>query len=281
MVAVSGGVDSVVLLDVLAKNPSLNLTVAHFDHGIRPDSAEDRKFVQHLAEDKYGLPFVFDEGHLGAGASEAVAREARYAFLRRVKEASGARAIITAHHKDDVLETALINIARGTGRKGLSSLKSTDEVVRPLLAYTKSELVAYAQEQGLAWREDPTNKQDAYLRNRIRHKLHDVPPERKDYLHAIIKRSRAINEEIDQILQQHLTDAGQLERHWFIMLPHAVAREVMAQWMRQAGATFNAGMVERLVVAGKTMLPNRRVDVDNTYQLVVGRDELALKPRDR
>lgn len=281
MVAVSGGVDSVVLLDVLAKNPSLNLTVAHFDHGIRPDSAEDRKFVQHLAEDKYGLPFVFDEGHLGAGASEAVAREARYAFLRRVKEASGARAIITAHHKDDVLETALINIARGTGRKGLSSLKSTDEVVRPLLAYTKSELVAYAQEQGLAWREDPTNKQDAYLRNRIRHKLHDVPAERKDYLHAIIKRSRAINEEIDQILQQHLTDAGQLERHWFIMLPHAVAREVMAQWMRQAGATFNAGMVERLVVAGKTMLPNRRVDVDNTYQLVVGRDELALKPRDR
>ncbi|QQS18837.1 hypothetical protein IPL68_02130 [Candidatus Saccharibacteria bacterium] len=87
--------------------------MAHFDHGIRPDSVEDRKLVQKLAK-QYGLPFVYDRAELGAGASEAVAREARYAFLSRVKEAVGADAIITAHHEDDVLETIIINWLRGT-----------------------------------------------------------------------------------------------------------------------------------------------------------------------
>src|SRR5437764_343012 len=123
VVAVSGGVDSVALLDMLARSDDLKLVVAHFDHGIRKDSAKDRKFVEDLAKN-YDLPFVYEEGHLGSGTSEAVARGARYDFLHRVKKSHGAQAIITAHHQDDVLETAIINLLRGTGRKGLTSLTS-------------------------------------------------------------------------------------------------------------------------------------------------------------
>src|SRR5580704_3560158 len=104
VVAVSGGVDSVVLLHRLQKQPGLRLVVAHFDHGMREDSAEDRRFVKALAQ-AYGAPFVYDEGHLGSGTSEAEAREARYNFLRRVQAASDAQAIVTAHHQDDLLET--------------------------------------------------------------------------------------------------------------------------------------------------------------------------------
>src|SRR5437870_1107332 len=111
------------LLDLLAKKPNVKLIVAHFDHGMRPDSEKDRQFVQVVTE-KYGLPFVFSEGRLGPKASEATARTARYKFLEKTKKAEGAKTIITAHHQDDVLETAIINLLRGTGRRGLTALKS-------------------------------------------------------------------------------------------------------------------------------------------------------------
>src|SRR6185369_2891937 len=112
VVAVSGGVDSMVLLELLRQKPKLELIVAHFDHGIRPESGEDRKLVQRIAK-HYELPFVYVEGHLGASASEALAREARYAFLRKVQAEQGAEAIITAHHQDDMLETAIMDLMRG------------------------------------------------------------------------------------------------------------------------------------------------------------------------
>src|SRR5690606_36249858 len=109
VVAVSGGVDSMVLLDVLAKKykgrGKTALTVAHFDHGIRQDSAYDRQLVSEMAA-AYSLPFVFARGELGAGASEAAARAARYEFLREVQKRAGSRGIITAHHHDDAVETA-------------------------------------------------------------------------------------------------------------------------------------------------------------------------------
>ena len=134
----------------------MRLTVAHYDHGIRSDSAEDRRLVQALARE-YGLPFVYHSGRLGTGASEAVARQARYGFLHAVRRASAAQAVITAHHQDDVLETAILNLLRGTGRRGLGSLKSTDVVKRPLMAVSKNELLRYAEREGLRWREDSTN----------------------------------------------------------------------------------------------------------------------------
>src|SRR6185436_20114617 len=117
VVAVSGGVDSMVLLDLLRQKPKLELVVAHFDHGIREDSAQDRKLVQRIAK-AYGLPFVHAKGNLGPKAGEALAREARYAFLRQVQADHDAKAIITAHHQDDMLKTAIMNLLRGTGRRG-------------------------------------------------------------------------------------------------------------------------------------------------------------------
>src|SRR4051794_19867846 len=114
VVAVSGGVDSMALLHYLQTRPGIKLTVAHFDHGIRDDSPEDRKLAQEVAK-SYKLPFVYHEGRLGGEASEATARAARYDFLNKVRRSSQAQAIITAHHQDDLLETAILNMLRGTG----------------------------------------------------------------------------------------------------------------------------------------------------------------------
>src|SRR5690606_15740277 len=116
----SGGVDSVVLLDILARSDRYDLTVAHFDHGMRPDSAADARFVEGLAA-QYGLDFIGKREELGVQASEDRARSARYDFL--FAEAKKRSAVVaTAHHLDDVVESIAINIVRGTGWRGVAVL---------------------------------------------------------------------------------------------------------------------------------------------------------------
>jgi tRNA(Ile)-lysidine synthetase-like protein len=281
VIAVSGGVDSIALLHFLQNQPRLQLVVAHFDHGIRADSVQDRKFVQELAK-RYGLPFVYDTAALGPTASEATARTARYAFLHRTVQASKAKGIITAHHQDDVIETAVLNILRGTGRKGLSALASTDAVVRPLLGVSKRELLAYATSHELLWREDSTNQDDSYLRNYVRHRL--LPrfsdAERTKLLH-IIDQNRTINTELDNLLESHLrlqSSDGALRRRNFCGLPHAVAKEVLASWLRANDMrSFDASMIERLVVAAKTGTAGQLYPVLGGAHLLIQKDTLVLR----
>jgi tRNA(Ile)-lysidine synthetase-like protein len=285
VVAVSGGVDSVVLLHALAQQPGLKLTVAHFDHGIREDSAEDRKHVRALAK-HYGLPFVYHAGNLGPGTSEASAREARYKFLHHVRRASGAEAVITAHHRDDVLETIILNLLRGTGRRGLSSLKSTDIVKRPLLHVPKNELLRYANSEGLRWREDSTNVDERYLRNYIRKNILPRFAERDREAFYILGRwAEKTNREITAQVVNYLhvqPSRTKLDRHSFIMLPHVVAREVMAEWLLQnTGAEISRMMLERLVAAAKSGKVGSKVDIDKGHWLEISRTYLALKPRER
>jgi tRNA(Ile)-lysidine synthase len=304
VVAVSGGVDSVALLHLLAQKQkeegrmkneaapsfvlrpsSFSFVVAHFDHGIRPDSAEDRRHVQALAKE-LGLPFVYHVGELGPRASEAQAREARYAFLHHVRKASGADAVITAHHQDDVLETIILNLLRGTGRRGLNSLKSTDIVKRPLLHVPKKELLRYASREGLQWREDSTNADERYLRNYIRkHILPRFAERDREALYIIGRWAGKLNREIAEQVSNYLhlqPGITVLDRHSFIMLPHAVAREVMAEWLLQnTGAELSRRMLERLVVAAKTGKSGSKVDVNKGHWLEITRANLALKPRER
>ncbi|HET9174450.1 MAG TPA: tRNA lysidine(34) synthetase TilS [Candidatus Saccharimonadales bacterium] len=278
VVAVSGGVDSVVLLHLMARQPQLDLVVAHFDHGIRPDSHTDRQFVADLAH-AYGIPFVSAKGQLGAAASEAVAREARYAFLREVQHAHGARAIVTAHHQDDVLETAILNLLRGTGRKGLTSLQTTDEIVRPLLAYDKQLIRSYAVEHGLTWREDSTNSQTRYLRNYIRHHVLPklTPNQRAELLH-LLERQRSVNAQLDALLLQRLEPpVERLQRGWFISLPHAIATETMASWLRVNGIRdFDKATIERAVIGSKTARVGKKIALKHHWTIDVGTDFLAL-----
>jgi len=285
VVAVSGGVDSMVLLDLLVPKPKLKLVVAHFDHGIRKDSSLDRQLVQKKAQ-VYGLPFVFDEGKLGPGASEAEARKARYDFLQSTRQATGARAIVTAHHQDDRLETAFINLLRGTSRRGLTSLKDTPELRRPLLHLTKRQLIEYAKANGIEWREDSTNKDTNYTRNHVRHKLLPLLTQRKrtqliDELNQLAK----INHQLDEALALHLhlqPGVDELDRQWFILLPHVAAREIMAAWLRKHGVgDVDTKGLERLVSAGKTYKTGQRTDVNAQFVLVINKTTLALKTRDR
>lgn len=281
VVAVSGGVDSMVLLDVLSTQPGLELVVAHFEHGIRPDSDADRQLVERAAEG-YKLPFIYERGQLGTHASEARARTARYAFLHRVRQTEKARAIMTAHHQDDLLETAVINMLRGTGRKGLHSLASTGNIIRPFLHITKAVLYEYARaHQAMTWHEDSTNSQDNYLRNYIRHHVTNAlsTPQTAELL-AYITHAGQTNPVIDALLQRNLaahTGADGLDRAWFIMLPHDVACEVMAAWLRQTSIRdFDRHTIENLVIFGKVAQPGKVRDVIAGYWLQADKTKLRL-----
>lgn len=280
VLAVSGGVDSMVLLDMLASLPEVRLVVAHFDHGTRPDSVKDRLLVGRAAEPR-GLPFVYEEGKLGAQAGEAIARAARYNFLERARQQYGARAIITAHHQDDVLETAILNILRGTGRRGLTSLASTEQVVRPLLDVPKQELLDYAAAHHLQWREDSTNADERYLRNYIRRRLLSrFDAAARARLVTMLTSARELNAVIDEELSKLLAwqpDTDTLNRQWFAGLPPEVAREFLAIWLRRHGfAGYDRKLLERVVAAAGTLRPGSSVDLMRGARLSVGRHTLAL-----
>lgn len=280
IVAVSGGVDSIVLLDMLMNQASSNIQfiVAHFDHGIRSDSAEDSKFVSDLAK-TYKVPFETERVELGASASEADAREARYSFLKRVQEKYHAVAIVTAHHQDDLLETSIINMLRGTGHRGLHSLKSHEQLIRPLLHLKKVDVYEYAKKNNLKWREDSTNTDTNFLRNKIRHDvlLNSGERWRESMLEKIKMAAEVggrLDREIDQLVGQSMRN-GQaiMSRSWFVKLPHAIASEVVVAILRKLKiADIDKQLVERLTVQIKTAKPGKKLDIDkNLYILMTKR----------
>lgn len=169
-VAVSGGRDSVVLLDLLARTQGLHggvLSVATFDHGTRPDSADDAAFVAERAA-SLGLPCEVGRATLGPDASEAACRTARRAFL----EGLDADALALAHHLDDQAETVLLQWIRGGGTRGMGGMAPRrGRWVRPLLDVRRAELASWAAHQGLTWREDPTNAATDRTRNAVRHEV--------------------------------------------------------------------------------------------------------------
>ena len=288
IVAVSGGVDSRVLLDILIKQTNLSdhkYFIAHLDHGIRSDSNSDLKFVTQLAED-YEVPIESMSITLGPDASEERARIERYSFLKDAQRKHKAGAIITAHHQDDVLETAIINLMRGTGRKGLTSLQNHEHLLRPLLLIPKSELIKYAIKNKLTWREDTTNLDDTYLRNYVRHSIVGrLNNENRQQFIDLLSSMKTTNTELDTLLVNQLSqqsENGSLNRSWFNLLPHKVAKEMMASWLRLNDLrSFDSKTIERLVVAAKSSRAGQKYPIYGHSSMMVGKDYLALELAER
>lgn len=252
IVAVSGGLDSVALLHMLATNSSHELIVAHVDHGIRSDSSEDARHVAALARN-YNLPFELKQLTLGPHASEALARQERYAWLHELRTAYAADAVVTAHHQDDQLETVVLNLMRGTGWRGLASLQSSTHLYRPLLDVPKISLVKYSVNQGLQWRDDSTNDDLRYTRNYIRHAIMPrLSLKTRARLVALARAQRHLRQQLEteavRVLSGVCEEAG-LSRHQLIMMPDNVALELLRQ---ATNGQYEPSMLRRLLHFVKT-----------------------------
>ena len=182
LVACSGGSDSLALLDLLVMlhgEGGPRILCAHFEHGIRKEESHiDAEFVADVCA-QWGVPFIYgakDVPHYARAhrlSLETAARECRYAFLRRERMQHGCDYIVTGHHADDLAETVLMRILRGTGTTGLAAMREKDGVLlRPLLAITRATIEAYIQKRHLHPRHDATNDDVSHaVRNRIRHCL--------------------------------------------------------------------------------------------------------------
>ncbi len=175
-VAVSGGADSVFLLHALrelAPRWNLELSVIHIEHGIRgPASIADAEFVEQLAA-TFGLPFHLQRADVPAmdGNLEEAARNIRQAFYAELIASGAVDRVATGHTRSDQAETVLYRILRGSGLTGLSGILpvTSERVVRPLLEIDRSEIEAWLRQRKIAWKEDETNQDRTYARNRLRH----------------------------------------------------------------------------------------------------------------
>ncbi|MFZ0490574.1 MAG: tRNA lysidine(34) synthetase TilS [Salegentibacter sp.] len=206
LLAVSGGVDSIVLVNLCHK-AKLNFAIAHCNFNLRGEESDgDEEFVSQLADNLDVEVFIenFDTERYAAEHSRSIqmaARDLRYEWFDELCAAFKFDYVLTAHHANDNLETFLINLLRGTGLEGLSGIKmEMNRIIRPLLAFSRKEIEAYALENEIAWREDSSNASTKYLRNKIRHEvvplLEEINPQ---FLKSFTQTQAHLKENLDLV----------------------------------------------------------------------------------
>lgn len=289
VVAVSGGIDSMSLLFALCQRTDLKLIVAHVNHGIRDDGDKDAELILRFCT-SHNIIYEYKELHLGPTASEERARQARYEFLQSCRTKYHADAIITAHHQDDLVETALINMLRGTGWRGLAPFTHALDIKRPLLDVTKKEIATYASAHNIAWRLDSTNADQRYLRNYVRQTvmplLNKQNPKWRSSLLQLIRKNqqlrRTIEAELDNYLTSQLLNSGGqwvTRRYIWCMLPGPICYELFQHMCRKSiGNSVVRELAESALVFAKTGLPNKIMPINNQWRLRVTRRDFIVEP---
>lgn len=288
LVALSGGVDSVVLLHLLnvtAESFGISLHAAHLDHAMRAESAADAEWVEGLCKG-WQIPVSVVRAE-AALENEADAREARYRFLYDTARAKECARIATAHHADDQIETVLFRMMRGTGTRGLAGIPiKRDRLIRPLLRFHKHELEAYARENGLNYREDATNRELHYTRNRIRHvvipAMEQVQPGSAGRVLALARHAarseRAWSEAIAQLEKQVVLsrETGAIELARPVLLEYdadlraRVIRQLLRRFGVEPGRAQTRHILEFVINAqsGAALLLPRHVRLERRFDRV-------------
>jgi len=284
VLAVSGGVDSMVLLHAAAARLERErFTVATFDHGTGPAAA--RAFAS-VAEECRALGLTFIGGCADRELeSEAELRDARWRFLRAT--ASTKRAVVaTAHTETDQIETVLMRVLRDAGARGLAALYAPSEILRPLITITRAQIAAYAKKCGVRWTEDPSNASSRYLRNRVRHDLLPalsvVCPTIEAELLTFARAAAAWRRDVEA-----LVDASEVLTAVHDGLDVRAAAifslsldELMVVWpafVARAGVTLDRRGTTRIAEFSRAARVGARIQLAGGWQVVRSRDAFELR----
>jgi tRNA(Ile)-lysidine synthase len=262
LVALSGGLDSLVLLHLLRSLPGLpemDVRAAHFDHAMRPESGEDARWVEGVCLE-WDVPLDVGRAHVPP-TSEDEARQLRYEFLLGIKDETGARLLLTAHHADDQAETVLFRIFRGTGLAGLAGIprRRSPGIFRPLLPFRRSTLEEYAAVHGIRPREDPSNEDRSIPRNFLRHEVlprveREVAPGAMESLRRLARLARENERAWESLLpgilkgMERESDRGIVVIRSALLAYHpAVRARVLRHLLRRQGLTLSETGTRRLL----------------------------------
>ena len=298
ILALSGGVDSMVLADLLLKL-KVEFVAAHCNFHLRGEESDgDEKFVRDYAERNGIQCFVkhFETEKYAAeqGISiEMAARDLRYAWFEELRQQLGYDKIAVAHHADDQAETFFINLLRGAGLRGLKGMRPQNGVIiRPLLWASREQIHQYAIENQITWREDHTNAESVYLRNKIRNQLlpvfDELQPDARQGLYKSLEHLASENELYRELLKEKLEQIvvqdGEVQRLPYDALKFGIVGpstgsgtsafsfQLLFEWLRQYG--FNTDQCHFIFEAMQTGIGNKYYSP--THQLVIGRNELQL-----
>lgn len=261
VLAVSGGADSMALADFMLTNfPEYQYTIAHLNHGLRQDAGDDEALVKSFAN-VHQVPFCCAHADIAAIASarkqgiEETGREERYRFFREI----GADLILTAHHKNDTVETVLFHLIRGSGLKGVTGIAPKENGIgRPLLCVSKEELIAYCNLNDIVYAEDSTNSDTAYTRNKIRHELlplmATLNPDVVDAIYRFSVTAAGDEEVLADAASKFFEFFGQYEGETLILakadliaLAPPLAKRVIRAAADSCGAGIDYEMTERIL----------------------------------
>jgi tRNA(Ile)-lysidine synthase len=289
VLAVSGGVDSMVLLHAAAHTIGpRRIVVATFDHGTGAFATAARDHVVRWCE-RAGVECVSARAATALTTEEEF-RDARWRFLRRVavRYGSGINSIATAHTADDHLETVVMRILRGAGARGIAGLLAESNVSRPLLDFSRREVADYAKRRSVEWVEDPSNLSRRFLRNRVRHEL--LPalqlarPGLADELRDLSARAAALRADVDHFVRVEL-EPRVLPNRRGLDVPSKRLRDLPAAglavlWPAVAalgGATLDRRAIARLVEFTRSGGVGSRAQIAGGWDVVRSRDTLQLR----
>ena len=287
LLAISGGADSVCLFYILTKL-GYDIELAHCNFNLRGvESDKDASFVEGLAR-KFGLKYHFKsfaiQNYINThkGSIQMAARELRYNWFKELLEFNKLDFIITAHNQDDNVETFLINLIRGTGIKGLCGIPlKQDNIIRPFLQITKSEVLSYLKKNDIKYREDSSNLDVKYLRNKVRHQLVPLLKEINPIVQQKISEEISVlegvnnifNQRINLIKKQLLIEEGKLYK---IRISTLLKIKYLDIVLFEILKPFGFVSVKQIILAMSSQSGKRFFS--NKYQMIIDRDYLIIFP---
>ena len=267
---------------LLAMYVHADIIVAHIDHGTRKSSAEDADFVRQKCQE-LGVKFYETKLELGEGVSEELARKKRYEFLKTIQEKEGGT-LCTAHHLDDVLESIAINLIRGTGWRGLTPFYG-DELVRPFIISKmwKCDVLKFAGRHAIHYRQDPTNYETNYLRNRVREKMTELDEAaRVDIIELFEKQNKLrgkIEKLVTELAKQTVVGKNFHKKELLLRADEKVAIEILREICLMHDYSLTRKQLRDFFAAIKTYAPHKKFNLPKNHFVTILKNYIMFEEK--